>query len=229
MALFFIFFFPILLYLGAWQVQRGIEKNAMWDLHDLNKSLPPMEETEMSLLAKEKRDYRNITLTGKYLPKTYFLDNRIYRQTAGYEVFSAFKSDSQQLFLINRGWVSKEEAGENSFDTGTEKTVFIQGLYTPFKRFGLSLSNYFQTYEWPKVVQELDYEQASLDMGNETLHEAVIQLSAGSVGALEPVWSPTSFKPSRHYGYAVQWWGLALVLVTSFIYFGFKRGSNENI
>ena len=90
MALFFIFFFPILLYLGAWQVQRGIEKNAMWDLHDLNKSLPPMEETEMSLLAKEKRDYRNITLTGKYLPKTYFLDNRIYRQTAGYEVFSAF-------------------------------------------------------------------------------------------------------------------------------------------
>ena len=229
MALFFIFFFPILLYLGAWQVQRGIEKNAMWDLHDLNKSLPPMEETEMSLLAKEKRDYRNITLTGKYLPTTYFLDNRIYRQTAGYEVFSAFKSESQQLFLINRGWVSKEEAGENSFDTGTEKTVFIQGLYTPFKRFGLSLSNYFQTYEWPKVVQELDYEQASLDMGNETLHEAVIQLSAGSVGALEPVWSPTSFKPSRHYGYAVQWWGLALVLVTSFIYFGFKRGSNENI
>ncbi len=75
----------------------------------------------------------------------------------------------------------------------------------------------------------LDYEQARLDMGNETLHEAVIQLSAGSVGALEPVWSPTSFKPSRHYGYAVQWWGLALVLVTSFIYFGFKRGSNENI
>ena len=229
MALFFVFFFPILLCLGAWQVQRGVDKTAMWDLHDLNKSSPPMNETEMSFLSGEDRDYRNITLTGEYLPKTYFLDNRIYRQTAGYEVFSAFMSKNHELFLINRGWISKEQAVNKDFDASSKKTVIVQGLYTPFKRFGLSLSNYSQTYEWPKIVQELDYEQASLDMGREELHEAVIQLSAGSVGALEPIWSPTSFKPSRHYGYAVQWWGLALVLVTSFLYFGFKRGSNENI
>jgi len=48
-------------------------------------------------------------------------------------------------------------------------------------------------------------------------------LSAGSSGALEPIWKPVDLKPSRHYGYALQWFGLAIVLICSFFYYGFKK------
>mgnify|MGYP005692179611 FL=1 len=81
-----------------------------------------------------------------------------------------------------------------------------------------------QNYEdtWPKLVQQIDYEAAKNDLGLD-INNSVIQLSAGSIGALEPIWKPVDLKPSRHYGYALQWFGLALVLICSFFYYGFKK------
>jgi cytochrome oxidase assembly protein ShyY1 len=84
------------------------------------------------------------------------------------------------------------------------------------------LANEILEQDWPKYVQELDYAQAKNDLGQD-LNNSVIQLSAGSIGALEPIWKPIELKPSRHYGYAVQWFGLALVLICSFFHFGFKK------
>jgi cytochrome oxidase assembly protein ShyY1 len=84
------------------------------------------------------------------------------------------------------------------------------------------LANEILEQDWPKYVQELDYAKAKSDLGQD-LNNSVIQLSAGSIGALEPIWKPIELKPSRHYGYAVQWFGLALVLICSFLHFGFKK------
>ena len=75
---------------------------------------------------------------------------------------------------------------------------------------------------WPKLVQQVDYEAAREDLGSD-INNYVIQLSAASIGALEPIWKPVDLKPSRHYGYALQWFGLALVLICSYLYYGFKR------
>ena len=75
---------------------------------------------------------------------------------------------------------------------------------------------------WPKLVQQIDYEAAREDLGSD-INNYVIQLSAASIGALEPIWKPVDLKPSRHYGYALQWFGLALVLICSYLYYGFKR------
>ena len=71
-------------------------------------------------------------------------------------------------------------------------------------------------------LQEIDYMAAKRDLGSR-INNSVIQLSAGSVGALEPIWKPVELKPSRHYGYALQWFGLAAVLISSFLYYGFKK------
>ena len=68
---------------------------------------------------------------------------------------------------------------------------------------------------WPKLVQQIDHEATVRDLGFD-INSFVLQLSAGSVGALEPIWKPVDLKPSRHYGYALQWFGLAAVLISSF-------------
>ena len=137
-----------------------------------------------------------------------------------FNFFSVFKTENNKTYLVNRGWISKEEF--NDQDTLIKSRITIEGIYSPFRRFGLNLYNENPITGWPKKVQELTYEQAALEIGAE-VEEAVIQLSAGSVGAYEPIWLPAEFKPSRHYGYAVQWFGLALVLAVSYIYFGLKR------
>ena len=93
----------------------------------------------------------------------------------------------------------------------------------------MSLSKEIPSYGWPKLVQELSFQQALRDLSPEyNPQPAVIQLSAGSPGAFEPIWKPTIFKAARHYGYAVQWFGLALVLLISYIYFGIQRDNNDN-
>ena len=136
-----------------------------------------------------------------------------------------FKTDSNNYFLINRGWADKKEITK----INVPNKVKIQGLYTPFKRFGLSLSKEMPSFGWPKLVQELSFQQALDDLSPEyNPQPAVIQLSAGSPGAFEPIWKPTIFKAARHYGYAVQWFGLALVLLISYIYFGTLKDNNEH-
>ena len=222
MTAFFVFFFPILIYLGSWQVSRGLEKKDIVNQHYENKSLPVVNEREISNLAKNKLTYRNVNLYGEFGSKTYLLDNRLYRQEAGYEVFTTFNTLENDLYLVNRGWISKDGFNYQDEIKIMQKEISIQGLLSPFNRFGLNLVDEVYSLDWPKLVQQIDYEAAKKDI-DLNINSSVIQLSAGSIGALEPIWKPVDLKPSRHYGYALQWYGLALVLICSYLYYGFKK------
>lgn len=222
MTFFVMFFFPILIFLGSWQVSRGIDKTDIVEKHYMNKSLPVINEKEMSVMNEDNLKYRTVSLYGEFGQESYLLDNRLYRQEAGYEVFTTFETSENSVFLINRGWISKEDFNYDEDILLKEKGISIQGLLSPFTRFGLNLVD--ESYEdaWPKLVQQIDYEAAKKDLGS-NINNSVIQLSAGSSGALEPIWKPVDLKPSRHYGYALQWFGLAIVLICSFFYYGFKK------
>lgn len=222
MTFFVMFFFPILIFLGSWQVSRGIDKTDIVEKHYMNKSLPVINEKEMSVMNEDNLKYRTVSLYGEFGQESYLLDNRLYRQEAGYEVFTTFETSENSVFLINRGWISKEDFNYDEDILLKEKGISIQGLLSPFTRFGLNLVDESYEETWPKLVQQIDYEAAKKDLGS-NINNSVIQLSAGSSGALEPIWKPVDLKPSRHYGYALQWFGLAIVLICSFFYYGFKK------
>jgi len=222
MTIFVMFFFPILIFLGSWQVSRGIDKTDIVEKHYMNKSLPVINEKEMSVMNEDNLKYRTVNLYGEFGQESYLLDNRLYRQEAGYEVFTTFETSQNSVFLINRGWISKEGFNYDEDILLKDKGISIQGLLSPFTRFGLNLVDESYVDTWPKLVQQIDYEAAKKDLGS-NINNSVIQLSAGSSGALEPIWKPVDLKPSRHYGYALQWFGLAIVLICSFFYYGFKK------
>ena len=222
MTAFVVFFFPILIFLGSWQIVRGLEKEDIVNRHYKNKSLPVISEKEMATLNLENLIYRTVNLEGEYRPESYILDNRLYRQEAGYEVFTAFETSEKNLFLVNRGWVAKENFNYDEDIYSSKGAVTIQGVLSPFKRFGLNLINQKYLDGWPKLVQQVDYEATRNDLGA-AINISVVQLSAASIGALEPIWKPVDLKPSRHYGYALQWFGLALVLICSYFYYGLKK------
>ncbi len=220
MTIFVVFFFPVLLFLGSWQIVRGLDKQEIWSLNNLNKSLPVMTEREALSMSFDEAVYRSVFLDGKFGEESYLLDNRLYKQEAGYEVFSVFESLNNNRYIVNRGWVSKDKFDNQ--EALANSRISIEGIYSPFRRFGLNLFDETRALDWPKVVQQLDYKETVSDLGKD-IEEVVIQLSAGSPGAYEPIWLPAEFKPARHYGYAVQWFGLALVLAGSYIYFGYRK------
>ena len=93
MSIFVVIFFLFLLSLRTWQVVRGFDKQDILDQYDFNKSLVPIESYELSMEGMEKNYYRTIALEGHFMQESYLLDNRIYRQKSGYEIFSLFKTD----------------------------------------------------------------------------------------------------------------------------------------
>ena len=151
MTIFVMFFFPILIFLGSWQVSRGIDKTDIVEKHYMNKSLPVINEKEMSVMNEDNLKYRTVNLYGEFGQESYLLDNRLYRQEAGYEVFTIFETSENSVFLINRGWISKEGFNYDEDILLKEKGISIQGLLSPFTRFGLNLVN--ESYEdtWPKT------------------------------------------------------------------------------
>ena len=91
MTIFVLFFLPVLLLLGSWQISRGMDKQEIWNLNNLNKSLPVMSEEEVLSLSFDNAVYRSIFLDGRFGDESYLLDNRLYKQEAGYEVFQSLR------------------------------------------------------------------------------------------------------------------------------------------
>mgnify|MGYP000344883363 FL=1 len=98
MTCFVIFFLPILLYLGYWQISRGFEKKSIWETYTNNKTLPPLSEKELLNNKAEHLLYRSIMIKGSYVDRSFLLDNRTYRKEKGFEVFTPFESENQKLF-----------------------------------------------------------------------------------------------------------------------------------
>ena len=225
MTCFVIFFLPLLLYLGSWQISRGFEKKEIWEAYSANKILPPLPEKELSVYKKEDLIYRSVVIKGSYINQSFLLDNRIYRSKKGYEIFTPFKSENDKLYLINRGWANDDA----SFPfTAPEGKQHVEGIISPFEKYGLNLSNTKTAEPFPVVLQELTYSLASDLLGGEVnIENLVIHLSAASKGSFEPIWGPTELKAPRHWGYAAQWLGLALALIILYFYFGFKQPSKQ--
>ena len=225
MTCFVIFFLPLLLYLGSWQISRGFEKKEIWEAYSVNKTLTPLAEKELSVYKKEDLIYRSVVIKGSYINQSFLLDNRIYRSKKGYEIFTPFKSENQRLYLINRGWTNDDA----SFPfTAPEGKQHVEGIISPFEKYGLNLSNTKTAEPFPVVLQELTYSLASDLLGGEVnIENLVIHLSAASKGSFEPIWGPTELKAPRHWGYAAQWLGLALALIILYFYFGFKQPSKQ--
>ena len=225
MTCFVIFFLPILLYLGYWQISRGFEKKAIWEAYSINKTLPPILEKELSLYKKEDLFYRSVIIQGYYINDSFLLDNRVYRSKKGYEIFTPFKSEDQAVYLVNRGWTNNYS--DHPFKA-PEGRHLIEGIISPFNKYGLNLSKVETEKSFPVVVQELTHSSASKLLGNNlSIEKIVIQLSAASKGSFEPIWGPTELKAPRHWGYAAQWLGLALVLVILYFYYGYKEPSKQ--
>ena len=99
MTCFVIFFLPLLLYLGSWQISRGFEKKEIWEAYSVNKILTPLTEKELSVYKKEDLIYRSVVIKGSYINQSFLLDNRIYRSKKGYEIFTPFKSENHKALF----------------------------------------------------------------------------------------------------------------------------------
>ena len=129
---------------------------------------------------------------------------------------------------MNRGWVpvgaSRANLPDISDGVGEGQTWEIQGVVTrPSK--GLASGPAIEpSTNWPKRVQYLDYasfsEAMKLDIVPALIQGRLIDAPVEASWHYLGNWEPTeSFGPSRHLGYAVQWFALLATLIFLYLWY----------
>ncbi len=211
-----LFVLPPLLSLGCWQLQRAEEKRAILADFEQRRQLPPQALATLETRG-EADDFRPVLLRGRYHPERYWLmDNRIYQGRFGYEIMALFELASGGQVVVDRGWIAGDPGRrvlpQLAMPAGE---VELRGEIYHAPGVGLALATVAEA-GWPRRVQWLDLETARAELG-ESLRPYTVRLFEGEPGSLVVQRPVVNVRPEKHTGYAVQWFGMALIAVIFFL------------
>lgn len=196
--------------LGNWQLNRGAEKRALRAKFEAHNAQPPIHVGERELDATAM-DLRRVQARGVYEPRyAVFLDNRIHRGVPGYHVVMPLRLEgSDRYVLVNRGWVVRPALRSDLPQVHTPTgAVAVSGRATIPAQRTLELSQ--AVIEGP-IWQNLTIERYRKAMPI-AIQPFVIQQDSTLEDGLARDWPAPDFGIEKHYGYAFQWFGLALTL-----------------
>jgi len=220
-TLFTAFFLPLLLALGAWQLDRAVDKQALFDDFAAGGEAVALAGDSRGL--EELRRYTPVRASGAYLPdRQFLLDNMVEGGQAGYRVLTPLLLDERRAVLVDRGWVPRDFSASGPPPIGVaESARTVSGLLDRMPRPGIELDTEMAP-GWPKVVQFPTLEElaATLDL---ELVPGLLLLDAAEPDGYRRDWRPSDFGPERHVGYAVQWFALAVTLVILYLAWSFRK------
>ena len=207
----------VLLWLGTWQWNKAGVKRQMIATFDAASEAVPW-----SALARrgERSRYTRVVLQGRYLGGRQILMDGITRNsTAGVQVLSPFLSDTGDVVIVNRGWRAFE--GTRAAPRVPEPPSGAQtvtGRVRAFARPGLTLGSGNASVKptWPRLAIYPSADEISAWLERPVVDDLVL-LDADAPGGFVREWRPDGFPPSRHVGYAVQWFSLAAALVILYV------------
>lgn len=219
-TLFVVFFLPLLLGLGSWQMQRAEEKRELQSLIDLGQAQLPT--SLRSVQAEPSMHWRPVRLQGSFdAERVWLLDNRTRGGQAGVEVLQLFSDQSGQELVVNRGWVAWPDRSSLPTISTPAGPLVLDAEIVPPAGTAFTLGEAQTQAGWPKLIVALDVQSMSIEAGVD-LPPWTARLRTGSSQALRLEWPPLPTSASRHIGYAVQWFALAAALLILYIWAGFR-------
>jgi len=213
----------MLVSLGRWQLQRAVEKRALFDSF----AAPGLAARPIDLRSAPVPRYSYVEAVGGYdETRQILIDNMVEASQAGYFVITPFALQGGGWVLVNRGWVplGASRAARPSIPVGGNLRKIrgrADNLPSPGIKMGVPaplappypvVAAYPTRQEVARLLKESNW--ASVDL---------ILLDAGEPDGYVRNWAPPGFPPMRHIGYAVQWFGLALTLAVIYVVTNFRR------
>ena len=192
-------------YLGLWQWERADDKRLAIALRDAAPAL--VQPTESPAQGAQ------VTLRGQYLAEqTLYLDNRVVDGKVGVAVLTPLHDTHGQLWLVQRGFLATGPRREAPHVATPSGVVELTGEWQEVQAGG---PLYGENREGVRL-QQLSHDPWRASLGSFS-YSGWLHASEGD-GVLIPWWEANVMPPSRHMGYAFQWWGLALAaLMVMFI------------
>jgi surfeit locus 1 family protein len=219
-SLAFLIVFPILFFLGLWQLDRADEKR------DIEKSVnsatdkPPLLLNSADKSNLQAEVYRRVVVTGQYdNARQYLWDNKTDEGRPGYQVLTPFVlEDSKIAVIVNRGWVPMLGRRDQLPDiiVGQDIETISGVIKDPSNTIQLAERIDQSDSAFPHFVQafEPDIFESELKI---SLLPVMIELAESEKSGYVRNWQPFFGKIERHNGYALQWFVMALIVL--FLYF----------
>ncbi|MGR4068120.1 SURF1 family protein [Halomonas sp. LR3S48] len=201
------------LFLGLWQWERADDKRDYLARLDAAPTLESPRETPP--------EGARLTLHGEYLAdETLFLDNRTHEGQLGVAVLTPLRDEEGRLWLVQRGFLSTGPTRATPEVETPSGEVRLRGRW---QAAGDAPPLFGPNREGMRL-QRIDLSAWELPGG--FAHDGWLHLEQGP-GHLDSWWKPSVVPPSRHVGYAVQWWGLALAALAVMIIGGRRLASDR--
>ena len=207
--------------LGQWQLSRADEKESAFEQIE-KYAKEPAVALPGTLIKFSDFQNRDVEVSGEFLiDKTIYLDNKTYKGLAGYHIVTPLKmANSTMVVAINRGWV-RGNADRSILPVVTHKEglVKITGRVMSPDSKALSLSNQVES---GNVWGNFDLQRFAALIDLEVQPIMVLQKDAFDDGLIRD-WNRPESGAAKNFGYAVQWFSLAITTAIIFIILNVKR------
>ena len=172
---------------------------------------------------QETRSFQHLRVTGKFdSRRQVVLDNILMNHRRGHYVITPLDlGNDAPLLLVNRGWVETQAIESASLEV-PEDTIQVLGRAGSLPKAGYKMGDAFEgSATWPKHAVYPSLEDVAAELGRDVQPFVLLMTPEEQHGFVRH-WVPTEFGPSKHFGYAFQWFAMAAVLF-GLLLWNFKR------
>ena len=222
----YVLILALLLNLGAWQLRRAHAKEAMLAAQTMAAKAQPANLVSHIWMGGDGSELKGeaVTLSGRFLRDRILLqDSQVYQGRSGYHVWTPVAT-KVGLVLVNRGWVPASPNRQTLPDIESpEGLVTLKGQWRALPQPGMRLGEDDCNREkWPRVVQYPRREAVGCLL-EAPIKDGILLLAVDQPYGFERDWSAEVMPPAKHYGYAFQWFSLALALTVIFLVVNTRR------
>lgn len=210
--------------LGWWQLDRAAQKTALENTRHAQDRLPPLAAADLASQPDlaQAQWYRKAQAQGVWMNEaTVYLRNRTMGARTGFIVVTPLLLDDGRVLAVQRGWLPRNQADQDSiapFSTDAGR-VRVAGRIapTPSRIFemGPAASG--------SIRHNLDLAELAQHLHRPVLPMALVQEDPASGDGLARQWPAPASDVHKHYGYAVQWFGLSLLASALYVWYQLIR------
>lgn len=216
-------FIGIFVSLALWQLDRAAQKETLLaqftddaDFMPLNGGLP-------------NNEFQPIEVRGSYRGDRQILIENIVRDgRLGYFVITPVaQAGAGPLLLVNRGWLARpaQQRELTPIDVSGDVRT-LRGRASHLPRVGIRGGAGFDgAGDWPKNAVYPTYAEVAHELGEELL-PFVLLLDPADDDGFRRQWQPQSSGPMTNYGYAFQWFAMA-VTVFAILAWQLRKGASR--
>lgn len=193
--------------LSVWQITRGMEKRETQQLYEGEVSYTDWRS------GQEARSFQYLRVSGKYdSRRQVVLDNIIINHRRGHYVVTPLDVGADHpVLLVNRGWIETTAFESTPLDVPGE-TIQVHGRAGSLPKAGYKMGDAFEgSATWPKHAVYPSLDDVAAELGRDVQPFVLLMTPEEKHGFFRH-WVPTEFGPSKHFGYAFQWFAMAAVL-----------------